>query len=212
MIEVVKNIRCEEDFEGLKIKFGALAVFFFCEDCGPCQKVAPLAEEISEENPLVHFVKLNVSGCPELVNVLPVNDTPCFMFFKNGCRTDTVYTGAPFKLISSVEKLTKNVMRVTSIAELDRQLVVFECCMVYFFAEWNPESTKFVNELETFAVNNKVKILKIDVNECEDIAVLHKIVSIPTFIIFKKAIQIDSVFGPFSLEMIQRIANRLLEY
>ena len=59
--------------------------------------------------------------------------------------------------------------------------------MVDFFATWCPPCVKATPIFEEFAkeYEGRVVILKVDVDECEEISKEHGITSMPTFVLFK---------------------------
>ena len=59
-------------------------VDFYADWCGPCKMLAPLVEEISNENEGVEVVKLNVDDAPELAARYGVMSIPTLIVFKNG--------------------------------------------------------------------------------------------------------------------------------
>ena len=59
-------------------------VDFWAEWCGPCQMVAPVVDEIAEENPDIKVCKVNVDDQQELARQYHVMGIPTFMVFKDG--------------------------------------------------------------------------------------------------------------------------------
>lgn len=69
--------------------------------------------------------------------------------------------------------------------------------VVDFFATWCGPCKVIAPKLEEFSNTyaEKIVVLKVDVDECEDLAVRYNISSMPTFIFIKKGEQIDSFSG-----------------
>ena len=57
---------------------------FYADWCGPCKMVAPIIEEIAEENPQYVVGKINVDDCPELAIQFGVSTIPNLVVLKNG--------------------------------------------------------------------------------------------------------------------------------
>ena len=52
--------------------------------CGPCRMVAPIVDEIAEENPEYLVGKINVDNEPELAQAFGVSSIPMLAVMKNG--------------------------------------------------------------------------------------------------------------------------------
>lgn len=59
-------------------------VDFFGVNCGPCKMLASVLEEIDEELPFAHIVKVDVDKCPETAKEFHIMGIPDVYFFKNG--------------------------------------------------------------------------------------------------------------------------------
>ena len=59
-------------------------VDFWATWCGPCRMIAPVLEELSEENPDVKIVKVDVDENPELARQFQVMSIPALFVIKNG--------------------------------------------------------------------------------------------------------------------------------
>ncbi|KAG5682658.1 hypothetical protein PVAND_011997 [Polypedilum vanderplanki] len=69
--------------------------------------------------------------------------------------------------------------------------------IVDFFATWCGPCKMIAPKLEEFSntYSDKIVVVKVDVDECEDLAVQYNISSMPTFVFIKKGQQIDSFSG-----------------
>jgi thioredoxin 1 len=63
-------------------------VDFYADWCGPCQRLAPLLEELAAETPGARIVKVNVDHSPALAAAYGVDSIPSLKVFKNGTITD----------------------------------------------------------------------------------------------------------------------------
>ena len=57
---------------------------FYADWCGPCKMIAPIIEEIAEENPQYVVGKINVDDCPELAIEFGVSTIPNLVVMENG--------------------------------------------------------------------------------------------------------------------------------
>lgn len=63
---------------------GTVLVDFYADWCGPCKMVAPIIEELSQENPEMIFGKVNVDESPKLAVKYNVINIPTLIIFKDG--------------------------------------------------------------------------------------------------------------------------------
>lgn len=57
---------------------------FWAAWCGPCRMIAPVLDELAEENPDVKVAKINVDEEPELANQFQVMSIPALFVIKDG--------------------------------------------------------------------------------------------------------------------------------
>jgi thioredoxin 1 len=68
-----------------------ILVDFWATWCGPCRVIAPILEEIAEEQAeAVQIVKVDVDSNPELSNRFEIRNIPTLLFFKGGELKDRV--------------------------------------------------------------------------------------------------------------------------
>jgi thioredoxin 1 len=65
-------------------------VDFYADWCGPCQRLAPLLEELAAEVPSARIVKVNVDSSPRLAMEYGISSIPSLKLFKNGQVLDEV--------------------------------------------------------------------------------------------------------------------------
>lgn len=79
---MIKHLSNANEFER-EIKGEVTLVDFFAEWCGPCQMLAPVLEQFSQEFP-GNIVKIDVDEIPELARQFRVMSIPTLMVFKDG--------------------------------------------------------------------------------------------------------------------------------
>lgn len=81
------------------LKFGATW-------CGPCKKLDPIIDEISEENSDIKVGYVNIDNERQLAIKFAVLSVPTTLFFKGGKVMDTIVGLVPkAKILATVEKL-----------------------------------------------------------------------------------------------------------
>jgi thioredoxin 1 len=63
-------------------------VDFYADWCGPCQRLAPILEELAAETPEARIVKVNVDHSPGLASEYGISAIPSLKIFKNGVIVD----------------------------------------------------------------------------------------------------------------------------
>jgi thioredoxin 1 len=67
---------------------------FWAEWCGPCKKISPILDEISQERGL-WVGKLNVDENPKITSQYGINSIPTMVLFKNGKPVKTIVGAKP---------------------------------------------------------------------------------------------------------------------
>lgn len=75
--------KAEFEHEVLKGE-GVALVDLFADWCMPCQMLAPVIDEISQEKTDVSFYKINVDETPEVAAQYGISSIPTLLVFKNG--------------------------------------------------------------------------------------------------------------------------------
>jgi len=80
--------------------------------------------------------------------------------------------------------------------------------VVDFFATWCGPCKMIAPHMEEMSKNmSDVVFLKVDVDECEDIAMEYKITAMPTFIFLKKEVQQEMLMGA-NVEKLKEMVNK----
>jgi thioredoxin 1 len=82
---------------------GLTVVDFSAAWCGPCKRITPHYESLSDKYPKVTFMHVDIDELPNLPDVMSVRAVPTFMYFVNGRKVAEV-AGAN---IDAVERLLK---------------------------------------------------------------------------------------------------------
>lgn len=66
-------------------------VDFYADWCGPCRRMAPVFEEVSENyKGKVKFCKVNTENSPEIASRFSIMGIPCLIIIKNGEEIDRI--------------------------------------------------------------------------------------------------------------------------
>lgn len=71
-----------QDFDN-EIRKGKVLVDFYGPWCGPCKRLAPVLDQLSEESK-VEIVKINIDKAPQLTEKYSVQGVPTVIYFDNG--------------------------------------------------------------------------------------------------------------------------------
>ena len=74
----------KDNFEEIKNSEKTVLLDFYADWCGPCRMVAPIINEIAEENPQYLVGKINVDNEPDLALAFDVMTIPTLVVIKNG--------------------------------------------------------------------------------------------------------------------------------
>ncbi len=86
----------EENFDSAVLRSPKpVLVDFWAEWCGPCRMVAPVLDEIADQNEGVQIAKLNVDENQDLAMKYGVSSIPTFILFKGGEVADRMLGAMP---------------------------------------------------------------------------------------------------------------------
>jgi thioredoxin 1 len=87
----------DQNFEAEVLKSDTpVLVDFWASWCGPCRMVAPLLDELADENDgKVRIAKLNVDENQQVAYKFQVSSIPTFILFKNGQMADRMMGAMP---------------------------------------------------------------------------------------------------------------------
>eukprot|EP00917_Polyrhabdina_sp_WS-2016_P029453 GHVP01062789.1.p1 GENE.GHVP01062789.1~~GHVP01062789.1.p1 ORF type:complete len:111 (-),score=19.45 GHVP01062789.1:592-924(-) len=78
------SISSDEEFNEMITKGGPVLIDFYATWCGPCVRVAPLLEEMSNIYPSVQFVKVDIDKHPGLAGEYEITSIPTIILFIDG--------------------------------------------------------------------------------------------------------------------------------
>ena len=79
----------ETNFDSLVLKSDLpVLVDFYADWCGPCQRLAPMLEELASETPGTRVIKVNVEDSPNLAAQYDIDSIPSLKVFKHGVVTE----------------------------------------------------------------------------------------------------------------------------
>ena len=81
---MVKKIGSAEFEKVVLNSQGKALIDLFADWCMPCQMLAPVIEEISNEKTDVAFYKINIDESPEVAIKYGVSSIPTLLIFENG--------------------------------------------------------------------------------------------------------------------------------
>ena len=84
----------DESFDSVLESHNLVLIDFWAPWCGPCKKVSPILDEISEEVGL-WVGKLNVDENPEKMQEYSVHSIPTMVLFKSGQPVKTIVGAKP---------------------------------------------------------------------------------------------------------------------
>jgi len=87
-------ILTDDNFEEVVKSNGLVLVDFWAEWCGPCKKVSPILDEISEEHGIL-VGKLNIDENPVKTAEYSVSSIPTMVLFEDGVVIKTIIGAKP---------------------------------------------------------------------------------------------------------------------
>jgi len=198
--------------------------------CGPCQMIGPKFKQIAKQqkadsknllgtDKLVKFIKVEQTENKEIIEKAGVGCYPSFYLYKNGKQVDKLEGADEEGLKLKIKKLINPeyveihyANFVESKEDFDKIIKEKEVVFVDFTASWCPPCKMikpvFEEWAEKFKDNDKVKFVKVDVDECDAVAQEYAIKSMPTFKVFKSGKEDENGgFGGASIDKLKTMVE-----
>ena len=122
------------------------------------------------------------------------------MFFIIGMILLSIYLNNRNKVeISKEEESTMEIMKVTSANFEEEVLKSEKTVLIDFYADWCGPCKMFSPIVEAVAEENEdIKVVKIDVDNAQDLAIKYQVMSIPTTVVIKDGKEVNRVVGMVS--------------
>mmetsp|Transcript_1236 Transcript_1236/g.1737 ORF Transcript_1236/g.1737 Transcript_1236/m.1737 type:complete len:136 (+) Transcript_1236:171-578(+) len=94
----VQQVPSLEAFQKLQNSEGKSVVYFTAKWCGPCRRMGPIFEEVSDATKNIEFAKVDVDENSEAANLIGIKSVPTFLFYFNGEEVSS-FSGADVALL-----------------------------------------------------------------------------------------------------------------
>ncbi|XP_014245874.1 thioredoxin-like protein 1 isoform X4 [Cimex lectularius] len=103
---LIREIKDDANFqEELTASATKLVVVDFTATwCGPCQRIAPFYEQLSQKYPHATFLKVDVDKCQDTAAIQNVSVMPTFYFFRNKVKIDSMQGADRNKLEEKIKQ------------------------------------------------------------------------------------------------------------
>lgn len=133
----------------------------------------------------------------------------CIAFFIVGMIILSIYLNDRNKVeISNEEESGMEIMKVTSANFEEEVLNSDKTVLIDFYADWCGPCKMFSPVVEAVATENEdIKVVKVNVDDAQDLAIKYQVMSIPTTVVIKNGQEVNRVVGMVSksdlLEMVK---------
>jgi len=224
------KVKSQDEFDQI-LKDNELVVCDFTAAwCGPCQMIGPKFKAIAKKQKsesknllgteqLVKYIKVEQTENKEIIEKAGVGCYPSFYLYKNGEKVDSLEGADDEGLKLKIKKLINpeyveihHAEFVETKEEFDKIIKEKEVVFVDFTASWCPPCKMikpvFEEWAEKFKDNDKVKFVKIDVDENDEVAQEYAIRSMPTFKVFKSGKEDENGgFGGASIDKLKTMVE-----
>lgn len=90
-----------EEYDSVVSSDGLVLVDFWASWCGPCKMMAPILEQLAEQNrDVLSVVKVNADDQPELLDRFGISSIPTILVYANGTIVKTIVGAKPLPALS----------------------------------------------------------------------------------------------------------------
>ncbi|XP_060536095.1 thioredoxin-like protein 1 [Cylas formicarius] len=102
----IKAVTDEANFQAELSAAGAklVVVDFTATWCGPCQRMAPIFQQLAGKYPRASFLKVDVDQCQETAAAQGVSAMPTFIFYRNKTKIDRLQGADPTGLENKIQQ------------------------------------------------------------------------------------------------------------
>jgi len=101
MIEINDKAKFDAAIKNNKL----VVVDFHATWVGPCKRIAPVLQRLSEDRKDVYFFKVDVDQAEAIAQAYNITGMPTFLFFKDGQKVDELVGANEGQLKAKVTKL-----------------------------------------------------------------------------------------------------------
>ena len=122
------------------------------------------------------------------------------VFFIAGMIILSIYLNNRDKVeISEEEESTMEIMKVTSANFEEEVLNSDKTVLIDFYADWCGPCKAFSPVVESVASENEdIKVVKVNVDDAQDLAIKYQVMSIPTTVVIKNGQEVNRAVGMMS--------------
>uniref|UniRef100_A0A1A9WX00 Thioredoxin domain-containing protein n=1 Tax=Glossina brevipalpis TaxID=37001 RepID=A0A1A9WX00_9MUSC len=207
----VRLIGDKEDFENILTMAGDkyIMVEFFATWCGPCRMLACKIDELASlYQDKAIMVKVDVDDFEDLAAEYNITSMPAFMIIKNKQKTRNMpAVPQPRRSINSIVLIHDEEEYYNAMKKIGSKLLVIE-----YYASWCGPCKMINSRLEKLAEKylDKLVIVKIDVDECEQLAIDNNIAAMPTLILMKDNKKLGQFAGS-RVDQLEKNVERLIK-
>ncbi len=86
---------------------GKVVIDFFATWCGPCKRIAPMYQDLSEKFPFITFLKCDVDEADDVSTKYGVESLPTFVLLHNGKEVKRIEGANLSALVDAIMALEK---------------------------------------------------------------------------------------------------------